>query len=407
MRILAVVAEPPHPPRSGYRIRCWEILSRLAAAHEVRLVTLSRDGAAPGGEWRERFASVASISGGGVGPRELAASLLTRRPHHELAHLPSDLHALLEREAAGCDVVYVHYLYFAAALPWDVAPRPAIVLDQHNLDRTTWWSHAAAASEPRAAWLRFQARAIERMERAWLPRFDAVLSVSEGDAATTREVVTQRTRVSVARNGADCARLRPAPFRETGATVLFSATSSRRNVDGLAHFLENAWPSVRARVPRAQLLVAGSLDPSRLPRRLRGDASVSFTGERDSIDDAFRAADLAIVPVRLGGGTKLKVFEALASGLPVVAHPSAVEEGCCTRDRGVLAEPQDVAQAAVMARLLEDVEERRKLAAAARQHAERVHDWVEIASVVEAELRHVADRHAGDGLMLDTPRSLR
>lgn len=383
MKLLALVSEPPWPPHSGYRIRAWELLSRLAERFETRLVCLDRGAARPEASWESRFARVRFVRGGRVRPAHALRSLLTGAPHHALAHDGPELRRVLAEEARGCDAIVAHYLYFARALQSLGPGRPRLILDQHNLDRDTWESHAAAAAGPLRWWLLRQAELVRRDERRYLPMFDVIFSVSEPDAARTKEIAGPRPRVEVAANGADCERLRPASVaREGGSTVLFTGTRARRNVDGLSWFLRECWPRVRGAVAGARLVVAGDVSPSDLPGALGHETGVTFTGELDDLSSALSAADVSIVPIRLGGGTKIKTFEALASGVPVVALSASATGSCCGEANGVLAEGDSPAYAAAVIRLLRDAPLRLRLGAAGRRHAELAHDWCRIAARV-------------------------
>ena len=140
----------------------------------------------------------------------------------------------------------------------------------------------------------------------------------------------------------------------------------QRNVEGLAWFLRECWPRIRHEVPRARLLVAGSLDPARLPRRLRHETGVTFTGRREDLQFAFDEADVSVVPVRIGGGTKLKAFESLSAGLPVVARPEAVDGECCDDLHGVLVRSDAMSYAAAVVSLLASPDARCELGRRAR-----------------------------------------
>ena len=395
MRLLALVSEAPWPPHSGYRIRAWEILTRLAERFETRLICLDRGDVRRDRSWESRFARVRHVSGGRVGPVLMARSLFTGAPHHALAHDGAELRRAIAEEAEGCDAVVAHYLYFARALSALGPSRPRLILDQHNLDRDTWESHAQAASGLARWWLMRQAELVRRDERRYLPMFDVIFSVSEPDAARTRAIAGPDVRVEVAGNGADCERLQPALVDREGTTVLFTGTRARRNVDGLSWFIRECWPRVRAAIPRATLLVAGDMSPNDLPDGLGHETGVTFTGALDDLAPALSAADVAIVPIRLGGGTKLKTFEALASGVPVVALSASATGSCCGEANGVLAEGDSPAYAAAVIRLLRDAPLRLRLGVAGRRHAERAHDWCRIAARVGDVVAEVSGASPG------------
>lgn len=388
MRILAVVSEPPWPPSSGYRIRCWELLSRLAARHEVHLVGFDRSGP---GEWAKRFASVSLVPRRAASARSIVASLASCVPHHAALHDTPALRRALAQRAGSCDVALAHYLYFARPVLETV--RLPVVLDQHNMDHETWESHAEAAAAPLSWWLRRQARLVRADERWALPRFARVACVSERDA---RACASLGARAEVVANGADCSRVTPRTHEGKGTRVLFCGTSARRNVEGLSWFVRQAWPSVRARVKDAELRVAGTLGPKDLPRDVARAVGVSFSGPLDDMRPELSRADVAIVPVRLGGGTKLKAFEAMSAGLPVVAWPAATDD-CCGERHGVACRGDATSYAEAVASWLLDGPLRQRLGAAAREHAEKSHDWPWLAEREERILRAAVHSQTAPG----------
>ena len=159
-----MLGEAPWPPESGYRIRCWEILRRLARRHEVHLLARG-SGRVAGAAWAATFASVRLVPARRAGVVSLAQSLVSNVPHHARLFDGPALRAALREQAENCDVIYAHYLYFARALDALGPSRPPVVLDQHNLDHETWDSHAAVARWPQRWWLRRQAELIRRDER--------------------------------------------------------------------------------------------------------------------------------------------------------------------------------------------------------------------------------------------------
>ncbi|WP_348223919.1 glycosyltransferase family 4 protein, partial [Escherichia coli] len=95
------------------------------------------------------------------------------------------------------------------------------------------------------------------------------------------------------------------------------------NVDGIRFYVEEVWPRVRAQVPNAQLRVVGKNPPAALVQR--NVPGVSFTGFVDDVRDHARDAQAFVIPLRVGGGTRIKAFEAMAMGLPVVSTTIGIE----------------------------------------------------------------------------------
>lgn len=421
MRILAITAVPPEPARSGYQIRCLEILRRLAERHDVSLISGVRSTAKAASGPTFRLAGFRVTPLGRTTPWSLARSLVSDAPHHAGTHCTADLRRMVSDVVrGGIDVVYAHYLYFAPALPAAGTPgRPACVLDQHNVDHEVWDLLACAEANPVTRWFwARQAQLMRRFEARHLPAFDAVVSVSERDAEATRAVLGagSGTRVVVAPNGVDLARIRPRSRREAQAppTVVFTGTSARRNVEGVAWFLRACWPGIRACVPAARFVLAGAFDRAALPVDVRQAQGLEVTGPVQDVVPYLHAADVAVVPVRLGGGTKLKALEAMAVGLPVVATARSAA-GLEVRDGvDLLVRDEPVGYIEAVVTLLRDAGTAARLGTAARRHVEARHGWDDVTRTVENVLERASGRaliRSGSGAvgtpLLDVRRDAR
>jgi glycosyltransferase involved in cell wall biosynthesis len=241
--------------------------------------------------------------------------------------------------AGGYHRIHVFRLYAAPlALPEGTVPgTPPVQLDLDDLDldfRLQLAAHHRQGGRRRmAAQCALAAERYRTLEREIIPRCDRVFVASSPDRATLLKRFS----------GVDVAVLpnvvEPCPVprnkREGGGkpTLLFLGTLGYLpNADGLVHFLDGAWPLIKASFPDCRLFVAGRGLPRALARRLADDPSIDCRGEVDSVDAVYAAADAAIVPLRLGAGTRIKILEAFALGCPVVsttvgAHGLEVTDG--------------------------------------------------------------------------------
>jgi glycosyltransferase involved in cell wall biosynthesis len=219
-------------------------------------------------------------------------------------------------------------------------------------------------------------------ERIMLNSADLVLSVSEADALKLRG---RRADPRVIPNGVDAAAI---PFREPGEapgrTLLFMGPLDYRpNADAVRFLVSRVFPAIRRRVPDARLRLIG-----RGTDRIRGDG-VDALGYVPDVGEELRRADALLVPMRMGSGTRLKVLEAMASGVPVVSTPLGTS--------GIDAEPgihalvgQTAAQLAdASTRALEDRTVARSIAHAARALVEQRYTWKRISPVYLRYLREV------------------
>jgi glycosyltransferase involved in cell wall biosynthesis len=248
---------------------------------------------------------------------------------------------------------HVMSAYYAFRRPW--------ALSTHNVD-------SAMLRGLPGARMRVRAAATAAMERRAAPAADAVLCVSPADEAYFQGL---GARTLLVPNGVDDALLdaRPAPVR--GADVLFfGQLSYTPNALGLRRFLERGWPRLAGAQPRARLRIAGAGADAALAAAVAAAPRAELLGFVADLRAELDRAALVVVPVWHGGGTRLKVLEALAAGRPVVSTPlGASGIGFADGRDGRLADdPAELADAA--AAVLADPALAARLAAGGRAKAE-------------------------------------
>jgi glycosyltransferase involved in cell wall biosynthesis len=377
VRVLIVSAQLPYPPRFGFATRVYQLAKHLAAQHEVTLLSYARP--------TERDA-VAELA------LELPVRIVEREPRGGVSKrlaqarslagvLPYCCRGILSRgmqqeihEACtlmGIEVVQLEASYLCAfAYP----PGVRVVLDEHNLEYEVFRRMSEGErSLPRRAFNRLEHARFKRFEQRWWRRVDGCLVTSEREQQTVRKNAPQ-TPVAIVPNGVDIDHFRPAPAGVHDRTVLFNGTLDYRpNVDAAHHLVEEVWPLVRRSCPSARLVLVGRTDRE-TARRLSGPG-VEVTGEVPDIRPYLERTAVVTVPVRIGGGTRFKVLEALAMGKAVVSTTLGCE-GIAVRDGEHLLIADDAAGfAARVLRLLERPAEREALGAAGRALIERGYSW--------------------------------
>ena len=383
--LFSVLPRPTHPTRDGLAIRNFHLLQALARTFDVRAFVLRAPHLAGQSEYpegvaveefpqrprrlRQVFSAAASaLAGGAYSPRLYRSRRLSAR--------------LAQETAAGRPAWIVAHSYHVAPLAFGRG-RPAWI-DFHNLDSQIWDRTAASASALSVrAFARMQAPRVRAFERTLLARADGVSCVSAPDARELSRLASGVTPLVVP-NGVDLDRYR---FREEspgGGVLLFIGDLSwHPNADGLRWFADRVWPLVQAQAPRARVEVVGRDVPADLPRRA---PEWKFLGEGGDTPPHWARADAAVVPLRAGGGTRLKILEAAASGVPVVSTTVGAEGLALERETEILLRDDPPAFAAALVRLLEDAALRGRLAAAARARVEKHYDWRRIGDAFAEEL---------------------
>ena len=402
MRVLVVDEGLPHPPDSGKRIRTWELLRRLAPEFEVVLLHAQEGDPSPEAERAVRAAGIETVAVpvprlAKRGPRFVASLLggLPRRaPYMVRAHRPRALREAVASELARRrpDLVHVEWTPLVANLP--AGSTVPVCVSAHNVEADVFARYVERArSLPVRAFLAIERRKVERFERAALARADAVVAVSEGDALRIRGFGARR--VTVVENAVDARRFAPDPTVAVDPDeVLFTGSLDwRPNQDAVDWFLADVLPRLRARRPAVRATVVGRAPPPDLVRRWSAVPGVLVHGSVPDVRPFVARAAVSIVPLRIGGGSRLKIPEALAMGRPVVST-SIGAEGLDVGDGVVLADGAGPFADAVAQELADPAA---ALARAARGRARVLerHEWGAVAPKMAVAWREAAGAAPG------------
>jgi sugar transferase (PEP-CTERM/EpsH1 system associated) len=288
------------------------------------------------------------------------------------------------------DAIVCDFLVPLVNLP-DHLPCPAILFT-HNVEAEIWRRHAEAARQPVArTLLRRQWHRMREFERAALGRFELVLAVSDADRRTFASVYpgALRSRIHVVQTGVDTEYYTSAAQEPRPAHLVFTGSMDwLPNEDGMQLFVREILPRIRESIPDATLSIIGRA-PTPAVQRLAEDRGVEVTGRVDDIRPHIAAGAVYVVPLRIGGGTRLKIFEAMAMGKAVVSTTIGAEGLPVTdgRDIRIADDPASFARAVV--HLIREPEERRILEAAARRLVQDRYDWSAVAVDFERALADI------------------
>jgi sugar transferase (PEP-CTERM/EpsH1 system associated) len=287
------------------------------------------------------------------------------------------------------DLIVCDFLFPAINMP-GVLPCPSVVFT-HNVESEIWRRHTETKTSTLGRLLYgMQYRRMLRYEPRALARFDGVLAVSEADGETLRRLYPDiiRRPVHIVPTGVDTRYFTPAacPSPPMSRSVVFTGSMDwLPNEDAMLFFCRETLPLIRREEPDVTLTIVGRA-PTPSVSALARQHGVSVTGRVDDVRPYVRDAAVYVVPLRIGGGTRLKIFEAMAMAKAVVSTHVGAEglpvtdgEHVCLAD-----EPQAFASAVV--RLLRDLNRRRQLEAAARALVLERHDWSAVAGRLEQTL---------------------
>lgn len=290
--------------------------------------------------------------------------------------------------AASPDLMVVDFPHTAVNVP---APGSdtRTVLFTHNVEAEIFKRHAEVARDVawRTVW-RSQHAKMVRFEGQTLRRFDATIAVSARDGAFFRQHYGVDA-VSEIPTGVDLDHLayaapRPLAAGEPGNVVFVGSMDWMANIDGVEYFMQSIWPAISAGRPGVRMTIVGRNPPSKLVQAAR-EAGLpwSFTGWVDDVRPFMRNADVAVIPLRVGGGTRLKAYEAMAAGVPVVSTSIGVEGLPVAPGMHYECADEPARFATAVLALLADNDRRQYLARTARDYVEENFGSRRVAQVFE------------------------
>jgi len=409
MKVLWLNAGLLLPLDKGGKLRTWHLMRHLAKRHAItylsftdpsqteadregmrevceRLLTVPRDDA-PKGSWRFYAGAARYVI-------DRVPYAVAKYRSAAFRQKVADLLAHERFDAIVCDFLVPIVNMPALA---EGTGRPATILFTHNVEAEIWRRHAEnAVNAASRALLAQQWYRMRRLEGEALGRFDLVLSVSDADRRTFERLYpgALRSPVHVVQTGVDTSYFTPTGAPPDRAHLVFTGSMDwLPNEDGMTYFCRDILPRVRRIEPDATLSIIGR-SPTPAVKRLAEIAGVEVTGRVDDVRPHVARGAVYIVPLRIGGGTRLKIFEAMSMAKAVVSTTVGAEGLPVTAGRDIVIadEPARFAQAIV--HLIRDESARRAIEAAARLLVVDHYDWSAVAADFESALERMTKRDA-------------
>jgi glycosyltransferase involved in cell wall biosynthesis len=393
LHVVLIDEELPYPPLSGKRIRTLSLVQRLAARHRLTYVAHRNQDAREAEVAGAHFARLGIrtvVVQRPVPPRSgasfyarLAANLFSPLPYSVATHTSRVLCAKLAELAAteAIDLWHCEWTPYLHALRG--VPGRRVVM-AHNVESVIWQRYHETEANPLKRWyIKQQWRKFLRFERQALAGADLTIAVSDTDAQRFRQDLGAQ-KVDVVDNGVDSSYFSLSEQPRDPATLLFLGSLEwRPNLDGVAQLLDRVLPSVRAHEPSTRLLLVGRNPPEALRRRAAATAGVELHASVPDVRPFLARASMLVVPLRIGGGSRLKILEALSSGTPVVSTRVGAEGLHLEADRhlSVVEDVSDLTSAIVQT--IRNPAAARQQALAGRRQVLRRYEWDALADRLE------------------------
>jgi glycosyltransferase involved in cell wall biosynthesis len=396
MRVLLLTQVLPYPPDSGPKVKTWNTIKYLAQRHDVTLASFVRgDQSADVAHLRRYCQAVHAVPmerGVVRDGRAMIRSLFTSRPWMMVRDDRSEMRRLVDRLAAetAFDVVHADQLNMAQ---YALRVRGTFkVLDAHNALWLLYRRLAGTMSPGLKKWLLERDwRLLKRYEGELVRGFDAVLAVTEEDKRALLEAAGVEREITVIPIAVDTDEVRVVARQSKTNHILHIGTMYwPPNIDGVWWFLREVYPLIRRQRPDIVFDVVGSRPPQSL-RALSGDGTgINVTGYVEDPTPYLEQAALMVVPLRAGGGMRVKILNALAQGIPVVSTTLGCEGIAVTPGDHILVADEPTEFAAACLRLLNDPNLGARLVCSGRRLVEDTYNYC-------WACRHIEDIYPGPG----------
>lgn len=387
MRILLITEPFPYPLVSAGAVRIYNLLKRISREHEVWFATLLST------EYEADNIPILKEFCRGIltAPRELGSPFthlpslfrfaLAGKPLELRFQHSSELVTKINYLLTKVDFDIVHIEHSSMAIYLDALPPNSKCKRLLVFRNVTFDQYAHIFRIKRGIIGKMRCLINSKMMRHWEPKiaakFDRCIALSKEDASLLL-TANPRLHISVIPNGVDINTKLPLPLQVTTPTIVFVGLMNYApNIDAAVYFCQEILPLIQIKIPNIETWIVGG-DPPPIVKKFNGN-HIHITGQVDDVDSYYERSNIAIVPLRAGSGTRLKILEAMALGRPVVSTTLGCEGlDVVDGEHLLIADtPEQFAEKTV--RLLSDQQLYRRISANGRQLVETCYDWDKIA----------------------------
>ncbi|MFZ6017581.1 MAG: glycosyltransferase [Nitrospirota bacterium] len=397
MRILMISPYFPWPLYGGGSIRIYHVLKELSRrGHRVVLLAGQEGTPLPPGNVLNSLCEDIYIYHLPLRGRFsfVLRSLFSPLPYPALRFqsdlLWESLHRLLHSQRF--DLIWVNFEIMAYTLSPDAVRGTPVVLDEHESQKIVWRGYLQQGSWWQRLFALVNLIKLKKLEQRVLPMLNAVLCVSEEEATLMRGRVFRGVEIWTVPNGVHTEFFRPPVSQNREPTImLFGAMNVMRNVDAAVWFAKRMFPKIKQAIPDAQFWVVGR-NPNKEVQRLRTINGVVMTGTVEDVRPYYEKARVCIAPYRFGGGTRLKMLEAMAMGVPIVATDAGCQGIEVVDGQHLLIANNESEFSNHVIDLLRNPQRAQELADAGRALVVEKYDWKEIIGALEPKLQELVQR---------------
>ena len=403
MKILMISHFVPYPPRGGSLQRSFNLLREASKENEIHLVALSQRAliatrqkmteAVKALERYCKYIKVFDIPTDRSKTRWLGLllfNLASPFPYSVWRFRSREMADEIRRLASEINFDVIHLDTVDLAQYASLLPGIPKVLNHHNVESELLRRRGENQKNPLTKWyFLHQARKLRTYEKLSVPQVETNLAVSDCDKDTFRAFVDS-ARFEVVPNGTDIEYFVPRDGLRRNSLVFTGGMTLYPNRDAMVYFCRDVYPLIKRRVPNVTMDIIGRSPAPEVRRIAEGDISIRLHGYVDDIRDIVAEAAGYVVPIRVGGGTRLKILDAFACGKAVVSTSVGCEGIEVTDGENILIADKPAEFADRVAMVLSDDNLRQKLQRNARKLVEEKYSWEIIGKHLNSVYRSVA-----------------
>lgn len=392
MKLLVVSSWFPYPPDNGSKLRAYHLLRELSKRHAITLLSFAEPGEEKNVDGLTDICrAVRTVPGNPFKAGRLKGirGLLSPLPRSYLQTYSPAMQSLVNEAAgAGHDQAALA-LQLGAALYLEPVRKSPRVFEEAEVtvlrEQFTSQRHPLKRLRYGLTWWKFA-----RFMRRFVDRFEAATVVSDNEREQLARIGCDARRIAVIPNGVDAADLKIEETVQPDSLIYPGAVTYSANYDAVHYFLAEVFPLIRRARPEVKLAVTGATGGA--PGRLDGlpdRQGVSFTGYVPDVKPVIAGSAVCVVPLRIGGGTRLKIVQSMALGTPVVSTSKGAEGLAVTPDENILIADTPQRFAEQVLRILGNPALRARLSENGRRLIERQYTWDRIALQLDAILCNI------------------
>lgn len=401
MKILIISYDFPYPPSGGSISRDYNLFKELAKYNELDWINRTTRGSVSEdrkGEMRKYFRKMEICEWDYPQDYlEFIKGILTKTPYIIRRFRSEMMREVVAKfiNENDYDLILCDHIYLAQYLPEGIENRLPVIPNNEDCGFSFYKKMSENSSFGRKLYGKLQWKKILKYETDVLRRFGVYITTSDAEKRSIKQYVPESI-VYTAENGVDTKYFRPSGTPPQECSLIYTAWFGYYpNVEAVTHFARSIFPLVRKELPEVRFYIVGKEPPDAVLKLGNADG-ITVTGYVEDVRDYFAKAGAAVIPLKTGGGTRLKILEAMASGVPVVSTRIGAEGLRAEDGKHLLIADSDRGFAQKVATVLKDKELSRTISANARALVTEHYDWERIGKDLNHFLHEfVNNRRAG------------